>query len=147
MTLLFRNIDLDPSTPIEQWPGEAIQTALERGGLSDWRPIVGAIQAQPWGRTARQVEEVLSHSRPYGVADVMELAIERARERAQAEERAVVAEEIAALLRESGLSRAAFAAGIGTSAPRLSTYLTGKVTPSAALLVRMRRLASPRRRS
>jgi hypothetical protein len=34
------------------------------------------------------------------------------------------------------------AARIGTSASRLSTYVTGKVTPSAALLVRMRRVGS-----
>jgi hypothetical protein len=31
------------------------------------------------------------------------------------------------------------ASRIGTSPSRLSTYVTGKVTPSAALLVRMRR--------
>jgi transcriptional regulator with XRE-family HTH domain len=42
---------------------------------------------------------------------------------------------------ESRLSRAEFASRIGTSPSRLSTYVTGKVTPSAALLVRMRRTA------
>jgi transcriptional regulator with XRE-family HTH domain len=42
----------------------------------------------------------------------------------------------------SGLSRAEFAARIGTSPSRLSTYATGKVVPSAAMLVRMRRQAS-----
>jgi hypothetical protein len=30
---------------------------------------------------------------------------------------------------------------MGTSTSRLSTYVSGKVTPSAALLLRMRRLA------
>jgi transcriptional regulator with XRE-family HTH domain len=45
---------------------------------------------------------------------------------------------VAALVRASGLTRAEFASRIGTSASRLSTYVTGKVTPSAALLVRMR---------
>lgn len=42
------------------------------------------------------------------------------------------------------LSRAQFASQIGTSASRLSTYVNGKVTPSAALLVRMRRVAERR---
>lgn len=42
------------------------------------------------------------------------------------------------LVRASGLSRAEFASRIGISASRLSTYVTGKVTPSAALLLRIR---------
>ena len=52
--------------------------------------------------------------------------------------------EVMALLREavatSGLSQAAFARALGTSAPRLSTYLTGDTRPSAQLLLRARRL-------
>jgi transcriptional regulator with XRE-family HTH domain len=42
------------------------------------------------------------------------------------------------LIEESGLSRREFASHIGTSTSRLSTYATGKVTPSAALMLRMR---------
>jgi len=34
-------------------------------------------------------------------------------------------------------SAAAFATQVGTSASRLSTYATGRVTPSAAMLVRI----------
>lgn len=41
----------------------------------------------------------------------------------------------------SGLTKAAFARRIGTSPSRLSTYLAGTVTPSAALAVRMERMA------
>ncbi|WP_432489372.1 helix-turn-helix domain-containing protein [Kineococcus sp. SYSU DK018] len=41
----------------------------------------------------------------------------------------------------SGLTQAAFATAIGTSAPRLSTYLTGTVAPSARTLLRAHRLA------
>lgn len=51
---------------------------------------------------------------------------------------------VMALLREavatSGLSQAAFARALGTSAPRLSTYLAGGTRPSAQLVVRARRL-------
>jgi transcriptional regulator with XRE-family HTH domain len=39
------------------------------------------------------------------------------------------------------LFRAEFASQIGTSTSRLSTYATGKVTPSAALMLRMSRVA------
>jgi transcriptional regulator with XRE-family HTH domain len=61
---------------------------------------------------------------------------------AQANERDTA--EVMALLRQavtsSGLSQAAFARALGTSAPRLSTYLTGETRPSAQFLLRSRRL-------
>jgi DNA-binding transcriptional regulator YiaG len=137
-TLTFRNVDLSPADPVSTWPVEAIQTALERGGLSDWRRLARAVMAQPWGPVSRRIEEVLGYSRPYGVADLMERVIDRARSEAEQAERAAVALEISRLVERSGLSRADFASRIGTSPSRLSTYATGKVTPSAALMVRMR---------
>lgn len=140
MSLAFRNLDVSPDDPVQDWPTEAVLTALERGGLSHWRRLVAAIRADPWGPVARRVEEALEVSRPYGVAPLFDDAIAAAREQAERDERAAVAAEIAALLGESGLTRSQFASAIGTSASRLSTYLSGKVTPLAALLVRMRRM-------
>jgi ribosome-binding protein aMBF1 (putative translation factor) len=140
--LAFRNVRVSPDDPVVEWPLEAVQTALERGGLSQWRRLASAIRERPWGAVARGVEEVLSYSRPYGVALAMERAISLARKEAEVEERSSVAAEVDRLIRESGLSRSGFASQIGTSASRLSTYATGRVTPSAALMVRMRRAAS-----
>ena len=139
--LAFRNVDASPRAPVSSWPVEAIQTALERGGLSDWRRLAAEIQDQPWGTLARQVEGVLTYSRPYGIAETMERVIARAREATEKREREAVAGEVRGLIRESGLSRAEFASRTGTSASRLSTYATGKVVPSAALLLRMRRVS------
>jgi DNA-binding transcriptional regulator YiaG len=141
MVLSFRNLTISPDAPVPQWPTEAVQTALERGDLADWHRIVAVMRADPWGRTARQVEEVLSHSRPYGVAEIMETVLSRARERAEARERAAVAAEVRDAIERSGLSRAEFAARIGTSTSRLSTYASGKVTPSATLMLRIHRVA------
>lgn len=139
--LIFRNVDASPDDPVESWPLEAIQTALERGSLMHWRRLAAAIKAQPWGPVARDVEEVLTYSRPYGVAKTMARVIDRARRDAEAAERAAVAAEVQRLIEESGLSRREFASRIGTSTSRLSTYATGRVAPSAALLVRMRSVA------
>jgi len=139
--LAFRNVAVSPDDPVSEWPQEAIQTALERGSLSHWRLLARAIQAEPWGPVARRVGEVLTYSRPYGVALAMERVIARARRAAEVSERRTVAAEVDAIVRASGLSRAEFASRIGTSASRLSTYVTGRVTPSAALLVRMRKVA------
>ena len=105
--------------------------------------LARAIRDEPWGPVARRVEEVLTYSRPYGVAKAMERIVSRAREAAkESSERQAVANEVARLIDESGLTRAEFASRIGTSTSRLSTYATGKVTPSAGLLLRMRRVSS-----
>lgn len=141
MALAFRNVDVSPDDPVVEWPLEAIQAALERGGLSHWQRLASAIREQPWGAVARGVEEVLTYSRPYGVALAMERVIAGTRAAAEKEERESVAEEVKRLIEASGLSRAEFASRIGTSPSRLSTYTSGKVTPSAALIVRMRRTA------
>ena len=141
MTLHFRNVDASPDDPVGTWPAEAIQTALERGSLRDWRRLADAVRADPWGPTARALEEVLSHSRPYGVAELMDQVILDARRAAESRERAEVAGEIRSLWSASGWTREEFATRIGTSASRLSTYLSGKVVPSAALMVRMRRVS------
>ncbi len=142
MTLEFRNVDVSPADPVRDWPTEAVLTALERGGLSHWRRLAAAIQTDPWGPVARRVEDALRVLRPYGTAELMEDVLAAARAQAERDERAVVAAEIAVLVGESGLTRAEFATRIGTSASRLSTYLAGTVIPSAALLVRMRAVAS-----
>lgn len=140
-SLSFRNVDVSPDTPVEKWPLEAVQAALERGSLPEWRQLAAAVRAQPWGRVARSIEEVLRYSRPYGVAEAMERVIERARRETEAAERAAVADEVRRLIRHSGLSRQDFASRIGTSASRLSTYATGRVVPSAGLLVRMQNVS------
>ncbi len=140
--LVFRNVDASPDEPVEDWPLEAIQTALERGSLKHWRRLGASIKQEPWGPVARSVEAVLTYSRPYGVAKTIERVIEQARRDTEATERATVAAEIRQLIKESGLSRQAFASRIGTSTSRLSTYATGKVVPSAALLVRMQSVAN-----
>ena len=144
MALAFRNLTIAPDAPVSQWPTEAVQTALERGDLADWHRITTEIQADPsggGGRLARQVEEVLSHSRPYGVAEAMETVLYRARERAEAAERAAVATEIRDAVERRDWARAGFAFRIGTSNSRLSTYISGRVIPSARCMLRIRRVA------
>lgn len=141
MALAFRNLTITPRAPVAQWPAEAVQAALERGDLADWHRIAAEIRARPWGTTARQVEEVLSHAHPYGITEAMQTVLSRARERAEADERAAVAAAIREAIEISGLSQAEFASRIGTSPSRLSTYVSGKVTPSATLMVRISRIA------
>jgi DNA-binding transcriptional regulator YiaG len=140
--LTFRNIDADPADPVELWPYEGLVTALERGLIHDWARINQAIKRNPWGPVARDVEAYLQYADPEaGVTALMRELIARARRDAEAAERQAVAAEVRKLIDRSGLSRAEFAAAIGSSSSRLSTYANGKVTPSAALLLRMRHVA------
>jgi len=68
MTLSFRNVDVDVDAPLEAWPYEALIMLIERGTLHDWVRITRAVDDDPWGPVARQVEEYLSYEHPYGVA-------------------------------------------------------------------------------
>ena len=140
--LVFRTVATDPSSPVETWPYEALVTAIERGGLPHLRRIAAAIRTEPWGRVARSVEEYADYAEPTGAVSLLKRAVTRARAAAELAERAAVAAEVKRLVAASGLSRRSFAAAIGTSASRLSTYCTGTVTPSAAVMVRMRRIAA-----
>jgi hypothetical protein len=139
--LAFRNVDASPDDPVETWPFEAVVAAVERGFLPDWRRLARAIAADPWGPVAGAVDDAVRLSRPYGTIELFVAVIAHARRDAAEAERQEVADEIGQLVAGSGLSRQAFATRIGTSASRLSTYLSGKVMPSAALTVRMRRVA------
>lgn len=51
-----------------------------------------------------------------------------------------VADELRLAITRSQLTQTAFAAAVGTSQPRLSTYLSSKVSPSAKFFVRAQRL-------
>jgi hypothetical protein len=141
VAVAFRNVDVPAGTPIEHWPYEALVAVIERGTVGDWALVTRAVRGDPWGPVARQVELYLSYARPWGVAPLLERALVAARAQAAADERAAVAAEVQALVDASGASLAEFASRIGTSRTRLSTYRSGRVTPSAALMVRMRRAA------
>lgn len=141
MTLTFRNVRAAPSDPVRSWPYEALVAAIERGSVSDWARITAQISVDPWGDVARDVEEYLTYSDAYGVVPLLRRALERSRAGAESAEKAEIATQVRDLIERSGLSRAEFASRIGTSRSRLSTYTTGKVTPSASMLLRMSRVA------
>lgn len=139
--LKFRNVNSSPDDPVETWPFEGILAAVERGTLPDWRRLSAVIRADPWGPVAQQVLEAVSISHPYGTTELLQGVISRARREAADSERDQVAAEIRGLVGDSGLSRQDFADRIGTSRSRLSTYMSGKVVPSASLMIRIRRVA------
>lgn len=142
MALQFRNVDASPDDDVRTWPYEALVTAVDRGLVPDWQPVFAEVRRSPWGRVARRLDHYLAYREPDGVGALFRLAIDRARTDADHRDRDEVAARVRAAVQRSGLSNAEFASLIGTSASRLSTYLSAKVTPSAALLVRIERVAA-----
>ena len=138
----LRHVDVDAAAPLVSWPFEALVAVLERGSIWDWAILTTEIGRDPWGPVARQVEEYTRAEKILGLGPLLNRAIARARRRAEEVERAAVATRVSELVHESGLSTAEFAERIGTSRTRLSTYRHGRVTPSAALMYRMERVAA-----
>lgn len=137
MAVRFRNLEVTPEDAVEHWGPEGILTAIDRGGLAEWRRIARAVAADPQGDVAADLEEALELVEDAGAAQVMRLAL--ARTRASESER--LGWRIREYLWQTNLTQAQFAHAIGTSPSRMSTYIKGTVTPSAVMLERMRRVA------
>jgi hypothetical protein len=147
MPVAFRNVDASPSDDVRTWPYEALVAVIDRGLVQDWQPIFVELRRSPWGKVARRVEHYLSYREPDGVSTLFALAIERSRIDADSADRAEVAARVREAVAGSGLTNSQFARLVGTSASRLSTYLSGQVTPSAAMLLRIERAAKSTRSS
>lgn len=141
MSVTFRNVHASPADDVQTWPYEALVTVIDRGLVQDWQPLFAEMRRSPWGKVARRVERYLSYREPDGASTLFALAIERARFDAEHADRTEVASRIRQAVSDSGLTGGEFARLAGTSASRLSTYCGGKVTPSAAMLVRIERIA------
>ena len=61
LTRPYQRVD---GTPVEFWPTASIREALHSGDIAVWQRIVGRSNETPYGRTARQVEEVLQSAAP-----------------------------------------------------------------------------------
>ncbi|BDX34893.1 hypothetical protein TUM20985_54400 [Mycobacterium antarcticum] len=127
--------------PVEFWPTSAIRAALETDDLTVWQRIVVAIKRDPYGRTARQVEEVLDTAPPYGVSKALDEVLARTRADLEANECAEVARHVLGLLQRSGLGQDEFASRIGIPGDQFAAYLRGVTSPPASLMIRMRRLS------
>ena len=134
--LRFRNLTVTPADPVADWGVEGLLAAVDRGSLPDWRRIADAVRAEPWGPLTTQLLQALELAEDRGVTATLQRVVARAREEVEQSAREEVHYRLSALVAESGLTAAEFAARLGTSPSRFSTYLSGKVVPSAALVVR-----------
>ena len=54
----FRNIDVPPDAPVENWGVEGMLCALERGGIADWQRLYTACA----GSRAAPLRQSLEHA-------------------------------------------------------------------------------------
>ncbi len=147
MTVRFRNLDFDPTAPVDRWPAEAIETVIDRGSLSDWRHLAAAIRFNPWGPAARTAETVAAWGGHYGVDALLSNVIRHARQDVARRGRAEYAAQIRTWRAHTGMTLRQFALAAGTSASRLSDYENAKVAPTTDVLGRLHHVAATHSRS
>ena len=97
---------------------------VEKRGVGLWRALLANIAANPFGPEARQLADLAHDADLPAVAQAVEACTKIYRKRFEAAERLEVSREIRKLVAISGCSQRTFAAHIGTSPSRLSTYVT-----------------------
>jgi len=138
VALLLEGLDLDRFLPAIRTEGELLG-AVDGGSVLEWRHHLGMIAASPWSPYSRRLVDLAeSAGRPHAAAVVEQVTV-ICREQNKEREREQVAEEVRRLVSSSGVTHRQFAQWVGTSHSRLSTYVSGTVTPSASLMLRMAR--------
>jgi hypothetical protein len=134
--------DVDPDAPgPELTTIEEVLRCADSGGVPAWRGQAAIVAANPWGPYPAELHQLLTTGGRPQMADALESLIKYYRDVSEQRDRKLVAREIRRLVAVSGLSQRQFAALCGTSAPRLSTYVNGLVTPSASMMVRFTRVS------
>jgi hypothetical protein len=132
--------DIDPDTAGRELTQLAdVVRCADVGGIRAWRAQIAIIAANPWAPYPTELVTMMKDAGRLTYVAALEAAIALYRDRAEQHDRQLVAREVRKLVALSGLSQRQFAAMCGTSAPRLSTYVNGLVTPSASMMVRFRR--------
>ena len=87
------------------------------------------------------VIEVLDAAAPYGISKALNEVLSRARAHLEANERSEASRHVRLLIERSGLTEREFASRIGVAAADLAAFLAASISPSASLMIRMRRLS------
>ncbi|TNM37394.1 helix-turn-helix domain-containing protein [Nocardioides albidus] len=127
----------EPATPLAS-VRELIEVATH-GTVDEWRSHLSAVAASPWGADGDHLLRLARRSESPALHVAMEEVVTLCRELRRLHERTQVARHIRQCVARSGVSQREFATWVGTSPSRLSTYASGRVVPSATMLLRIRR--------
>ena len=79
MAVKFRNLGITSDAPIEQWGVEGILTAIDRGTSQEWARIARAVQADPYGDVALDLEQAIELAESPGITALMTRVLADAR--------------------------------------------------------------------
>ncbi len=126
---------------------DQLMDLVHHGNARRWRAALLPLIDSPWGPYGEHILGLIKEVRLDVIGEILEECRKVYRHRQEQRERDAIAREIRRLVAISGLTQRQFASQIGTSPSRLSTYVNGRVIPSAAMLLRIRRVAHAQRRS
>lgn len=135
MPLRFRNINVTPDAPVREWGFEGMLAALDRGHAAHWSRLATAVASEP---DLREVFDEATEAAESRTTVALVRAMIDHRQRSAPD---VARERLRSAHRATGLTQRELAAALGTSASRLSTYLSGRVTPAMDVLVATEELA------
>ena len=144
--LLLAGAEDLPRTPTIRTT-EQLMDLVHHGNARRWRAALLPLIESPWGPYGEHIVALTKEAELDVITEVLQECRKVYRHRQEQRERDAIAREIRRLVAISGLTQRQFAAQIGTSPSRLSTYVNGRVIPSAAMLLRIRRVAHAQRRS
>ncbi|HEX9086513.1 MAG TPA: XRE family transcriptional regulator [Arthrobacter sp.] len=136
----------DPRTqevdaPVEEWGAERLRAAIEHGSRADWDRMCLALETDPRGKVAGELEDVLAVTWPSAAAETLRRVGLSALAHAEAMERGELAAQLQGIFAGTGLSITRFAERLGVTEARASTYLGGTEVPPADLMARAAGLA------
>jgi hypothetical protein len=136
--LLQQGIDHACPTPQVDSVEELLDIA-GNGSITEWRHLMALATESAWSPYAVRLVELAAEAGHPHAASVIAALIDLSREQQAEAERATVAREIGRLVALSGVPEPEFAEWMGTTPNHLSTYASGTVTPSAAVMLRISR--------
>jgi hypothetical protein len=137
--------DLPRTPPIRTT--EQLLDLAHHGNARRWRAALLPLIESPWGPYGEHVVRLCQEADLPVIGEVLQECRKVYQRRQERRERDAIAREIRRLVAISGLTQRQFASQIGTSPSRLSTYVNGRVVPSAAMLLRIRRVAQAQQRA
>jgi DNA-binding transcriptional regulator YiaG len=144
--LLLAGAEDLPRTPTIRTTDQ-LMDLVHHGNARRWRAALLPLIESPWGPYGEHIVALTKEAQLDVITEILQECRKVYRHRQEQRERDAIAREIRRLVAISGLTQRQFAAQIGTSPSRLSTYVNGRVIPSAAMLLRIRRVAHAQRRS
>lgn len=85
----FRHLDYGPQATVADVGRAGLQALLDGGDVAGWRPVLAAIERDPWGAVASRVDDLLGHLESYGTSRALASWLRRCRAGVTAEPRSL----------------------------------------------------------